>query len=75
MQKNHALCLLAAVMLMAAGCHQQGQRKQTIQQTYQQQVQAIQNNPHMPPQAKAMALGQLKAHDSVANMQGQGNSK
>jgi hypothetical protein len=26
------------------------------------QIKKIQDDPHMPPQAKAMAIGQLKAH-------------
>lgn len=77
--KNNPLLVVVAIVLLAiagllfwryAASSREGFREsKPPQQAYEEQVQAIMNNPHMPPQAKEAAIAQIRARFSAAQMQ------
>jgi hypothetical protein len=62
----YGLVGLALISVILCGAGGGEKSPDTAPSSPQAQANQINNNPHMPPQAKAMALGQLKAHNSEA---------
>ena len=58
---------MAALIIALAGCTDAGSKATTVDLTTQQKVQDIQNNAHMPPQAKAAAIGAIEASAKPKN--------
>lgn len=77
--RNNPLLLVVAIVLLAiagllfwrysAGEREAQRTSKPVQQEYEEQVQAIMNNPHMPPQAKEAALAAIRARFGAAQMQ------
>lgn len=78
-QNRNSLLLVVAIVLLAiagllfwqysAGERETQRTSKPVQQEYEEQVRAIMNNPHMPPQAKEAALAAIRARFGAAQMQ------
>lgn len=77
-KNNPVLILVAIVLLAVAGLlfwRYSASNRETMrtskppQQEYEEQVQAIMNNPHMPPQAKEAAIAAVRARFGTVQMQ------
>ena len=55
-----AASLVAGIALTTVGCGEQGNHTVTAPANNQAQIQQIQNDPHMPAQAKAAAIAALQ---------------
>lgn len=77
--KNNPILVVIAIVLLAlagllfwrysASSREGFRESKPPQQAYEEQVQAILNNPHMPPQAKEAAIAQIRARFQAAQMQ------
>lgn len=77
-RNNPALLIVAVALLAIAGLlfwryaasAREGFRPaKPVEQSYEEQVQAIMNNSNMPPQAKEAAIAQIRARFQTAPMQ------
>jgi subtilisin family serine protease len=64
----------AAVLLAVSGCSNDTGKTNATPPPLEDRVKAIENDPNMPPQAKAMAIQQLKSREA-AGQQGAGAAK
>ncbi len=59
------------IALVLTGCsHNANVTQATQQQQASQQAAAYQNNPNMPPQARAAAMGMMQGENQMTNMRG-----